>query len=116
MTSWVQSDGPHVAYADANGNVYQLWYTVGTGQWAAQNLMTVPNSVPVGPGRPMTSWVQSDGPHLACRRKWECLPVVVHGEHRTVGCAKPDDRAEYGTRRRSGGVRVLRRRKRDLQL
>jgi len=65
MTSWVQSDGPHVVYDDANGNVYQLWYTIRTGQWAAQSLMTVPNAVPVGPGSAMTSWVQSDGPHVA---------------------------------------------------
>ena len=65
MISWVQSDGPHVAYADSNGNIYQLWYTVNTGQWAAQSLMTVPNTVPLGPDKPMTSWVQSDGPHVA---------------------------------------------------
>jgi hypothetical protein len=64
MTSCVQDDGPHVAYADANGNVNQLWYTVKTGQWAAQSLMTVPNAAAVGPGSPMTSWVQSDGPHV----------------------------------------------------
>jgi hypothetical protein len=37
----VQSDGPHAAYADAEGNIYQLWYTVSTGQWAAQSLMSV---------------------------------------------------------------------------
>jgi hypothetical protein len=65
MTSWIQSDGPHVAYADANGNVYQLWYTEKTGQWAAQSLMTVPNVLPVGSGSAMTSWVQAnDGPHI----------------------------------------------------
>jgi hypothetical protein len=48
MTSWVQSDGPHVCYGDANGGLYQLWYTVKTGQWAAQGLMNVPNAVAVG--------------------------------------------------------------------
>jgi 20S proteasome alpha/beta subunit len=66
MTSWVQSDdGPHVAYSDANGNLYQVWYTISTGQWAAQSLMNVPNTVPVGPGSAMTSWMQSDdGPHV----------------------------------------------------
>jgi hypothetical protein len=64
MTSWVQSDGPHFVYADVNGNLTQFWYTVGTGQWAAQSLMNVPNAVPVGLGSPMTSWVQADGPHF----------------------------------------------------
>jgi len=66
MTSWVQSnDGPHVVYADANGHVRQLWYTLATGQWAAQDLTTVPNAVPAGTGSAMTSWVQSnDGPHF----------------------------------------------------
>jgi catechol 2,3-dioxygenase-like lactoylglutathione lyase family enzyme len=65
MTSWVQSDGPHIAYADPNGNVYQLWYTEKSGNWAAQSLMNVPGAAPVGAGSPMTSWVQSDGPHIA---------------------------------------------------
>ena len=65
MTSWIQSDGPHVAYADTNGNIHQLWYTLRTGQWFAQNLANVPNAVAVGSGRPMTSWIQSDGPHVA---------------------------------------------------
>jgi DNA recombination-dependent growth factor C len=66
VTSWVQSDdGPHVVYADANGNLHQLWYTIRTGQWAAQSLMNLPNVVAVGPGSAMTSWVQSDdGPHV----------------------------------------------------
>lgn len=41
MTSWVQSDGPHVVYADATGHVRQLWYTVASGQWAAQDLTSV---------------------------------------------------------------------------
>ena len=64
MTSWIQSDGPHVVYADASGNLHQLWYTLNTGAWAAQSLMTVPDTVPAGPGGPMTSWNQSDGPHV----------------------------------------------------
>jgi hypothetical protein len=64
MTSWVQSDGPHVVYSDANGNVNQLWYTISTGHWAAQSLMNVPSIMPVGPGSAMMSWVQSDGPHV----------------------------------------------------
>lgn len=65
MTSWVQSDGPHVVYGDANGNVNQLWYTLATGRWSSQSLMTVPNAAPVGSRMPMTSWIQSDGPHVA---------------------------------------------------
>jgi hypothetical protein len=66
MTSWVQSDdGPHVVYADANGNLHQIWYTISTGQWAAQPLSNLENVVPVGPTSAMTSWVQSDdGPHV----------------------------------------------------
>jgi hypothetical protein len=64
MTSWVQSDGPHVTYADANGHVRQLWYTLATGRWTAQDLTTVPNALPAGPRSPMTSWVQTDGPHI----------------------------------------------------
>jgi hypothetical protein len=65
LTSWVQSDGPHVVYADANGGLRQIWYTVSTGQWAAQSLMTVAGMVPAGPSSGMTSWVQqSDGPHV----------------------------------------------------
>jgi hypothetical protein len=67
MTSIVvPGDGPHVIYADANGNLTDLWYTIsGVGAWQARSLMTTENVVAAGPGRAMTSWVQADsGPHF----------------------------------------------------
>jgi hypothetical protein len=60
----VQSDGPHLAYADTKRHLQQQWYTVSSGQWAAQDLTYVPGMALVGSGSPMTSWVQSDGPHF----------------------------------------------------
>jgi hypothetical protein len=65
VTSWVQSDGPHIAYTDALGGIHQLWYSIANGVWATQTLMTVANAISAGPNSPMTSWVQSDGPHIA---------------------------------------------------
>jgi hypothetical protein len=62
MTSWLQSDGPHFAYADASGNIRQFWYTIATRSWATQSLMTVPGAVAAGPNSSMTGWVQSGNP------------------------------------------------------
>jgi len=71
--------------AGPNGNLHQLWYAENTGQWAAQSQMTVPNAVAVGPGMPMTSWVQADdGPHVVyadanghLNQIWHTIPKGV---------------------------------------
>jgi hypothetical protein len=31
LTSWMQSDGPHLLYVDSNQHVSQLWYTASAG-------------------------------------------------------------------------------------
>src|SRR5579883_1488330 len=38
LTSWTQSDGPHFIYVDGNGHLNQIWYTLDSGVWSAQDL------------------------------------------------------------------------------
>jgi hypothetical protein len=64
LTSWMQSDGPHFVYIDANGNLNQIWYTISSGAWNSQNLTGMTKSPAASVGSALTSWVQSDGPHL----------------------------------------------------
>ena len=64
LTSWIQSDGPHVAYVDNSGNLSQIWYTTASGNWSYQNLNGFTGGPSASLSSGLTSWVQSDGPHV----------------------------------------------------
>jgi hypothetical protein len=112
------------SHADANGNVYQLWYTVSTGQWAAQNLMTVPNTVP---GDGPEGYAFCAGENGTC--SFSGTQNVAYGANgefvfKTVANGIACNNATFGDPcwhregllYRSGGVRILCGRKRELQL
>ena len=64
LTSWVQSDGPHFIYVDGNGHLNQIWYTLDSGVWSAQDLTATVGASSATAATALTSWMQSDGPHF----------------------------------------------------
>jgi hypothetical protein len=64
LTSWVQSDGPHFVYADANQHLNQMFFLLGNNTWNSQDLTVTTGAPLVTPGSALTSWVQPDGPHF----------------------------------------------------
>jgi hypothetical protein len=102
MTGWIQADGgPHMVYADASGNLYQIWSPRQTGDWAAESLMSVVNVVPARPGSAMTSWAESDdGPDIL----FFGYPHVVYADadgnlHQIWSSAISGDRFYLSTRK-----------------
>jgi hypothetical protein len=64
LTSWVQSDGPHFVYEDANQHLDQLFFLFSNNTWNTQDLTVTTGAPLAAPGSALTSWVQSDGPHF----------------------------------------------------
>jgi len=62
LTSWIQSDGPHFVYEDANQHLRQLFFAGNV--WRTQDLTATTGAPLATPGSALTSWVQSDGPHF----------------------------------------------------
>gem|GEM_PF-3730726 len=64
LASWIQSDGPHIAYLDTGGHVHQLWYTISTGVWNHQDLSATTNASTAEAGTPLNIFSGPDGDHI----------------------------------------------------
>ncbi|HET6841891.1 MAG TPA: hypothetical protein VFK06_09410 [Candidatus Angelobacter sp.] len=64
LTSWVQSDGPHFVYEDANQHLNQMFFLLSNNTWNTQDLTATTGAPSAEFGSALTSWVQSDGPHF----------------------------------------------------
>jgi hypothetical protein len=64
LTSWIQSDGPHFAYEDANQHIQQMFFLLINDTWNVQDLTALTGAQTAEFGSALTSWVQSDGPHF----------------------------------------------------
>jgi hypothetical protein len=50
---------------DANQHVEQLFYNSAVNQWLYNDLTATASALPASPGSALTSFILSDGPHIA---------------------------------------------------
>lgn len=64
LTNWMTSDGPYFVYVTTSGHLQEAWYSESGGAWHDQDLTTITGAALAASGSALTSWVQSDGPHV----------------------------------------------------
>jgi hypothetical protein len=69
LTSWVSStdNKQHIAYIGPNGDVYELYMSVGVQPWRWDNVTTTSGAPPAQQGSGLTSWISTtdDKQHIA---------------------------------------------------